>query len=125
MFISFLYYTIRFVKSQYGKGKKEGRIGDFGRIFLLSDENVLRRNDKNVTLIPSLSDLIVCKRENRMFIAKPTKQQLAWHEMELGVLIHYCMEMYRPELPGDWYKTAAVREALDPKTIHPKNLEPE
>lgn len=33
-------------------------------------------------------------------IAKPTKQQLDWHEMELGVLIHYCLEMYRPELPG-------------------------
>ena len=32
--------------------------------------------------------------------AKPTKQQLDWHEMELGVLIHYCLEMYRPELPG-------------------------
>lgn len=60
-----------------------------------------------------------------MYIAKPTKQQLAWHEMELGVLIHYCMEMYRPELPGDWYKTAAVREALAPATIHPKNLDPE
>ena len=44
--------------------------------------------------------------------------------MELGVLIHYCMEMYRPELKGDWYITSAVREALDPKTIHPKKLEP-
>lgn len=60
-----------------------------------------------------------------MMIAKPTKQQLAWHEMELGVLIHYCMEMYRPDLPGDWYKTAAVREALHPGTIHPAKLEPE
>lgn len=55
---------------------------------------------------------------------KPTKQQLLWHEMELGVLIHYCMEMYRPDLTGDWYKTAAVREALAPETIHPSNLEP-
>ena len=33
-------------------------------------------------------------------IAKPTKQQLDWHELELGVLIHYCLEMYRPELPA-------------------------
>ena len=32
-------------------------------------------------------------------IAKPTKQQLDWHEMELGVLIHYCLEMYRPGIP--------------------------
>ncbi len=60
-----------------------------------------------------------------MYTAKPTKQQLAWHEMELGVLIHYCMEMYRPELTGDWYKTAAVRTALAPSTIHPAKLEPE
>ena len=48
-------------------------------------------------------------------IAKPTKQQLDWHEMELGVLIHYCLEMYRSELPGEWYKTAVVREALAPE----------
>ncbi len=60
-----------------------------------------------------------------MEIAKPTKQQLEWHETELGVLIHYCMEMYRPDLTGDWYKTAAVREALAPETIHPKALDPE
>ena len=57
--------------------------------------------------------------------AKPTKQQLAWHEMELGVLIHYCMEMYRPELPGEWYKTSLVRKALAPETIHPTKLDPE
>lgn len=60
-----------------------------------------------------------------MYIAKPTEQQLAWHEMELGVLIHYCMEMYRPKLKGDWYKTAAVRKALSPDTIHPEKLDPE
>ena len=30
-------------------------------------------------------------------IAKPTKQQLDWHELELGVLIHYCLKMYRPD----------------------------
>ncbi len=59
------------------------------------------------------------------YIAKPTKQQLAWHDMELGVLIHFCPEMYRPDLKGDWYKTSAVREAIAPHTIHPKNLDPE
>ena len=37
-----------------------------------------------------------------MYIAKPKKQQLLWHELELGVLIHYCMEIYRPDLTGDW-----------------------
>ncbi len=30
-------------------------------------------------------------------IAKPTKQQLDWHELELGILIHYCLKMYRPD----------------------------
>ena len=60
-----------------------------------------------------------------MHIARPTKEQLAWQEMELGVLIHYCLEIYRPDLKGTWYKTDRVREALAPSTIHPKNLEPE
>ena len=43
--------------------------------------------------------------------AKPTKQQLAWHEMELGVLIHYCLEMYRPDLPGA-VLTVEITQAL-------------
>ena len=60
-----------------------------------------------------------------MPVARPTPQQLAWHDMELGVLIHFCAQMYRPELPGYWYKTDAVRKELDPKTIHPAGLDPE
>lgn len=63
-----------------------------------------------------------------MYIAKPTKEQLAWQDMELGVLIHYCMEIYNPELgkeAGDWYKTERVRTAIAPETIHPAKLEPE
>ena len=60
-----------------------------------------------------------------MYIAKPTKEQLAWQELELGVLIHYGMEIYRPKLPYPWYKTDVVRTELDPKTIHPTKLEPE
>ena len=60
-----------------------------------------------------------------MHIAKPTEQQLAWQDMELGVLIHFCPEMYHPELPGEWYKTPLVREALAPHTIHPDRLDPE
>ena len=59
-----------------------------------------------------------------MTIAKPTREQLAWQDMELGVLIHYCMEIYRPELKGDWYKTDRVREAIAPGTIRPEKLEP-
>ena len=50
--------------------------------------------------------------------AKPTKQQLAWHEMELGVLIHYCMEMYRPELPGEWQRIRAFRILADGKPVY-------
>ncbi|MCR5263548.1 MAG: alpha-L-fucosidase [Clostridiales bacterium] len=60
-----------------------------------------------------------------MYIAKPTKQQLAWQDMELGVLIHYCLEIYRPDLKGTWYKTDMVREAIAPSTIDPKKLDPE
>ena len=60
-----------------------------------------------------------------MHIAKPTEQQLAWQDMELGVLIHFCPEMYHPELPGEWYKTPLVHEALAPHTIHPDRLDPE
>lgn len=60
-----------------------------------------------------------------MYIAKPTKQQLLWHDLELGVLIHYGMEIYRPELTGDWYKTEVVRTEIPPQSIHPTRLEPE
>ncbi len=60
-----------------------------------------------------------------MHVAKPTKEQLAWQEMELGVLIHYCLEIYRPELTGDWYKTDAVRKEIAPHMLHPAKLEPE
>lgn len=63
-----------------------------------------------------------------MYVAKPTKQQLEWHEMELGVIIHYCLDIYRPDLlkeAGDWYKTDMVRTAIAPSTIHPTKLDPE
>ena len=60
-----------------------------------------------------------------MNIAKPTAQQLAWQDMELGVLIHYCLEIYRPDLKGSWYKTDMVRSALAPENINPQKLDPE
>lgn len=63
-----------------------------------------------------------------MYIAKPTKEQLVWQDMELGVIIHYCMEIYNPDLSresADWYKTNRVRTAIAPETIHPQKLEPE
>ncbi|MBQ3860568.1 MAG: alpha-L-fucosidase [Clostridia bacterium] len=57
-------------------------------------------------------------------MAKPTKEQLVWRDLELGVLIHYCMEIYRPELKGDWYKTKRVRTEIAPETLDPKKLDP-
>ncbi len=65
------------------------------------------------------------KEDAAMHVAKPTKEQLAWQDMELGVLIHYCMEIYRPELQGVWYKTDRVRRELSPETICPEKLDPE
>ena len=59
-----------------------------------------------------------------MYIAKPTKQQLAWQDMELGVLIHYLMDIYRPDLPGNWFKTKAMRDAYDWKSLDPPKLDP-
>ncbi len=53
-------------------------------------------------------------------IAKPTKQQLLWQDMELGVIIHYCMEIYNPDFKE--YKTAKVRTELSPDIINPKKL---
>ena len=60
-----------------------------------------------------------------MFIAKPTAKQLEWHDLELGVIIHFCPEMYRPDLRGSWFKTSAVREAIAPSTLHPAKFDPE
>ena len=82
-----------------------------------------RRRPQTVVMSGKSPD-VADRRERTVFTAKPTKEQLAWQDMELGVLIHYCMEIYRPDLRGDWYKTDAVREALAPETIHPKKLEP-
>ncbi|MBE6896937.1 MAG: hypothetical protein E7477_07540 [Ruminococcaceae bacterium] len=56
-----------------------------------------------------------------MYKSKPTKQQLEWADMELGVLIHYCMEIYNPEFRG--YKTAAVRTELPPSIMNPTKLD--
>ncbi len=56
------------------------------------------------------------------YIAKPTARQLDWYEKELGVLIHYCMEIYEPAFRA--YKTDAVRTVLAPEKIHPTKLDP-
>ncbi len=56
------------------------------------------------------------------YIAKPTQRQLDWYEKELGVLIHYCMEIYEPTFRA--YKTDAVRTVLAPEKITPTKLDP-
>ncbi len=56
-------------------------------------------------------------------IAKPTPELLEWQDCELGVLIHYCMEIYNPEFRE--YKTAAVRTELSPEIINPTKLDAE
>ena len=56
-------------------------------------------------------------------IAKPSAEQLQWQDMELGVLIHYCMEIYNPDFKK--YKTSAVRRELSPDIINPNNLDVE
>lgn len=55
--------------------------------------------------------------------AKPTKQQLEWADMEIGVIIHYLMDIYNPDFKG--YKTAAVRTELSPDRFRPEKLDPE
>lgn len=58
-----------------------------------------------------------------MYTAIPSEKQLEWHEMEFGVIIHYCAEIYNPDFKE--YKTKAVRTELDPHTFNPKSLNPE
>ncbi len=58
-------------------------------------------------------------------IAVPTSQQLLWQEQELGVLIHYIMDIYAPELTAQEIKSSKVRTALHPSKINPADLDPE
>ena len=55
--------------------------------------------------------------------AKPTAKQLEWADMEIGVIIHYVMDIYNPDFEG--YKTSAVRTELSPDRINPTKLDPE
>ncbi len=58
-------------------------------------------------------------------IAVPTPLQLLWQEQELGVLIHYIMDIYDPSLTAAEIKSSKVRSALSPEKINPENLDPE
>lgn len=55
--------------------------------------------------------------------AKPTAKQMEWADLEIGVLIHYLMDIYNPDYEG--YKTAGVRTELSPSLFRPTRLDPE
>ncbi len=58
-------------------------------------------------------------------IAKPTPQQLLWQEQELGVIIHYIMDIYAPYMTPSQIKSKKVRTKLHPSKINPANLDVE
>ncbi len=62
---------------------------------------------------------------NTKSVATPTPQQLLWQEQELGVLIHYIMDIYAPELDPKDIKTDKVRTELSPDKINPSSLDVE
>jgi Alpha-L-fucosidase len=53
--------------------------------------------------------------------AKPTVSQLEWADMELGVIIHYLMDIYNPGYTG--FKTNGVREHMPPSIFNPIKLD--
>ncbi len=56
---------------------------------------------------------------------KPTQQQLLWQEQELGVIIHYIMDIYAPHMRPSQIKSKKVRKKLHPSKINPTNLDVE
>ena len=63
--------------------------------------------------------------ESPVFIAKPTNKQLEWQELELGVLIHYILNIYRPDMSDQDWKKVSVRWEIAPEKINPPRLSPE
>ncbi len=51
-------------------------------------------------------------------LAKPTARHLEWADMELGVIIHYLMDIYNPGYGG--YKTAGVRTEMPASGFAPE-----
>lgn len=60
-----------------------------------------------------------------LYIAKPTQKQLAWQELELGVLIHYVSHIYRPDMTDKDWKKSSVRWEIPPEKMNPTRLSPE
>ena len=57
-----------------------------------------------------------------MYIAKPTEKQLAWQDLELGVLIHYVMETYEPVFR---IEAENIEERVPAARLNPPKLDPE
>lgn len=57
-----------------------------------------------------------------MYIAKPTERQLAWQDLELGVLIHYVMESYEPYFN---IQSPNMEERVPAAMLNPQKLDPE
>lgn len=54
-------------------------------------------------------------------MSKPTQQQLKWADMEIGVIIHYLMDIYNPEYKA--IKTIGVREHMPASIFAPTKLD--
>ncbi|HHX54381.1 MAG TPA: alpha-L-fucosidase [Clostridiales bacterium] len=56
------------------------------------------------------------------YTAKPTEKLLEWQDMELGVLIHYLIDIYKPDCHP---KHSVIAEEIPPSSINPSRLDPE
>ncbi|MBQ9162038.1 MAG: alpha-L-fucosidase [Clostridia bacterium] len=59
---------------------------------------------------------------NKYYCAKPTKEQLEWQDAELGVIIHYTLASYYPDV--DHLSADAVKQ-MRIDNINPPKLDPE
>lgn len=57
-----------------------------------------------------------------MHIAKPTEKQLVWQDLELGVLIHYLLDNYKPDCH---MKEKIIAEEIPASSLNPSKLDPE
>ncbi|MCR5681164.1 MAG: alpha-L-fucosidase [Clostridiales bacterium] len=56
------------------------------------------------------------------YIAVPTQKILRWQDLELGVLIHYVLDIYKPDCHQ---KQKIIAEEIPPSSLHPARLDPE
>ncbi|MCR5263549.1 MAG: alpha-L-fucosidase [Clostridiales bacterium] len=54
-------------------------------------------------------------------VAVPTKKILEWQELELGVLIHYIMDIYKHDCHS---KCRIIADEIPPQSINPSRLDP-